>query len=118
GGPAGAHPRPRPALGGGRPARRGGHPAAVRRQHPGRRTDGGDLRLTGNSSGAGAAGVRVSKLLAERGLCSRREADTYIEQGLVFVDGERVTQLGTRAAPDAEITLAKSAQRQQQGRIT
>jgi len=36
----------------------------------------------------------------------------------VFVDGERVTQLGTRAAPDAEITLAKSAQRQQQGRIT
>lgn len=56
--------------------------------------------------------------MAERGLCSRREADAYIEQGLVFVDGLRVTQLGTRAAPDAEITLAKPAQRQQQGRIT
>ncbi|MBP6636639.1 MAG: pseudouridylate synthase, partial [Sulfuritalea sp.] len=44
-------------------------------------------------------GIRISKLLAERGLCSRREADAYIERGLVFVDGQRVTQLGTRASP-------------------
>ncbi|GMU46580.1 MAG: putative RNA pseudouridine synthase [Porticoccaceae bacterium] len=36
----------------------------------------------------------------------------------MFVNGERVTQLGTRAAPDAEITLAKPAQRQQQNRAT
>ena len=35
-------------------------------------------------------GVRVSKLMAERGLCSRREADTYIERGWVYVDGRRV----------------------------
>jgi hypothetical protein len=42
-------------------------------------------------------GIRISKLMAERGLCSRREADAYIERGLVFVNGERVTQLGTRA---------------------
>ena len=54
-------------------------------------------------------GIRVSKLLAERGLCSRREADGYIERGLVFVDGRRVTQLGTRAASDAVITLAPEA---------
>jgi 23S rRNA pseudouridine2604 synthase len=54
-------------------------------------------------------GIRVSKLLAQRGLCSRREADAYIEQGLVFVDGQRVTQLGTRAAADAVITLAPQA---------
>jgi 23S rRNA pseudouridine2604 synthase len=58
-------------------------------------------------------GVRTSKLMAERGLCSRREADAYIERGLVFVDGERVTQLGSRAAPDVEITLATAAQTQQ-----
>lgn len=58
-------------------------------------------------------GVRISKLMAERGLCSRREADAYIERGLVFVDGERVTQLGSRAAPDVEITLATAAQTQQ-----
>ncbi|MEY4399894.1 MAG: hypothetical protein RLZZ539_1223, partial [Pseudomonadota bacterium] len=37
--------------------------------------------------------IRVSKLLSERGLCSRREADAYIEQGLVTVDGEVVQEL-------------------------
>ena len=54
-------------------------------------------------------GVRISKLMAERGLCSRREADTYIERGWVFVDGERVTELGTRADPSALIKLDKGA---------
>jgi 23S rRNA pseudouridine2604 synthase len=39
--------------------------------------------------------VRLSKLMSERGLCSRREADALIERGLVLVDGERVTLLGT-----------------------
>ena len=63
-------------------------------------------------------GVRVSKLLAERGLCSRREADAYIERGLVFVNGERVTQLGTRAAPDAIVALAGAAQAQQARQAT
>ena len=56
--------------------------------------------------------------MAERGLCSRREADGYIEQGLVFVNGERVTQLGTRAAPDAEIRLAPQARRTQARQVT
>jgi len=63
-------------------------------------------------------GVRISKLMAERGLCSRREADAYIERGLVFVNGERVTQLGTRAAADATITLAGEAKTQQANQAT
>ncbi|MBL8479416.1 MAG: rRNA pseudouridine synthase [Sterolibacteriaceae bacterium] len=63
-------------------------------------------------------GIRVSKLLAERGLCSRREADGYIERGLVFVDGRRVSQLGTRAAPDAVITLAPEARATQARQAT
>ena len=54
-------------------------------------------------------GVRISKLMAERGLCSRREADSYIERGWVFVDGERVMELGTRADPSAVIKLDKGA---------
>jgi 23S rRNA pseudouridine2604 synthase len=37
--------------------------------------------------------------MAERGLCSRRDADDYIAQGWVFVDGKRVSELGTRASP-------------------
>ena len=63
-------------------------------------------------------GVRISKLMAERGLCSRREADAYIERGLVFVNGERVTQLGTRAAADARITLAREASARQARQAT
>jgi 23S rRNA pseudouridine2604 synthase len=63
-------------------------------------------------------GIRISKLMAERGLCSRREADAYIERGLVFVNGERVTELGTRAAPDAVIALAGEAKAQQASQAT
>jgi 23S rRNA pseudouridine2604 synthase len=63
-------------------------------------------------------GVRISKLMAERGLCSRREADAYIERGLVFVNGERVTQLGTRAAPNAVITLGGAARDHQARQVT
>jgi len=58
-------------------------------------------------------GVRVSKLLADRGLCSRREADRYIERGWVFVDGVRVTELGTRAQPDAQVSLSSEARKSQ-----
>lgn len=58
-------------------------------------------------------GERVSKLMAQRGLCSRREADAYIEQGLVYVNGEKVSQLGTRVAIDAKIELASRAQNRQ-----
>lgn len=62
--------------------------------------------------------VRISKLLAERGLCSRREADLYIEQGLVLLDGEPVTQLGSRAHPSQTVSLAPGARLQQARRIT
>ena len=66
----------------------------------------------------GLAGVRVSKLMAERGLCSRREADAFIERGLVFVDGVRITELGTRASASAIIRLDGSASRHQAEQVT
>lgn len=62
--------------------------------------------------------IRLSKLMSEQGICSRREADSYIEQGLVFVDGVRISELGTRIFPTQTITLAKGAQAQQQSRVT
>ena len=49
--------------------------------------------------------VRVSKILSELGLCSRREADKYIEQGLVLLDGEVVAQLGTKAYRSQKVEL-------------
>ncbi|MGH9854338.1 MAG: pseudouridine synthase [Blastocatellia bacterium] len=62
--------------------------------------------------------MRLSKLMAERGICSRREADALIEQGLVLVDGAVVNQLGTKVAPDVEITLAPRAINKQKKLIT
>jgi len=56
--------------------------------------------------------------MAAQGLCSRREADSYIERGLVFVDGERVTELGTRIYPHQRITLARAAATEQTARVT
>lgn len=61
---------------------------------------------------------RVSKLLSELGLCSRREADSYIEQGLVTVDGEVVSELGSRAYRSQKIELRLGAQKQQAARVT
>jgi 23S rRNA pseudouridine2604 synthase len=62
--------------------------------------------------------IRLSKLMSEQGLCSRREADSYIERGWVLVDGKPVTELGTKIDPSQRITLNRAAQAQQQTRVT
>jgi len=62
--------------------------------------------------------VRISKLLAHQGLCSRREADEYIARGWVYVDGQRVTELGSKALPTQKLTLSREAQHTQQQRVT
>jgi 23S rRNA pseudouridine2605 synthase len=45
---------------------------------------------------------RIQKLIANSGLCSRREAERYIEDGQVRVNG-KIAQLGDKATPDAAI---------------
>ena len=40
--------------------------------------------------------VRLNKFIANSGVCSRREADTMIQAGVVTVNGEVVTELGTK----------------------
>lgn len=62
--------------------------------------------------------VRLSKLMAERGLCSRREADDLISRGWVLVDGRPVTVLGTKISPGQTITLAPQAQASVQRSVT
>ena len=42
--------------------------------------------------------VRLNKYISESGVCSRRDADRYIEQGNVFINGKRVA-LGDRVFP-------------------
>ncbi len=62
--------------------------------------------------------IRLSKLMSEQGICSRREADRFIELGWVFVDGERISELGTKIFPTQKITLNRAAQAQQTGLVT
>jgi 23S rRNA pseudouridine2604 synthase len=62
--------------------------------------------------------VRLSKLMAEKGLCSRREADVYIAEGLVFVDGVQVSVLGTKVPRSARVTLDSAALKSQKSLVT
>ena len=47
-----------------------------------------------------SAGIRLNKYIANSGVCSRREADTYIEHGSVEVNGQLVTEMGYKVQPD------------------
>jgi 23S rRNA pseudouridine2604 synthase len=61
---------------------------------------------------------RLSKVMAERGICSRREADEWISNGWVKVDGEIIETLGTRIRPDADIIISSYAQETQAENVT
>jgi len=62
-------------------------------------------------------GTRVSKLMTDRGLASRREADEWIAAGWVRVDGGMAV-LGQRARPDAVIEVDAQARQQQARQVT
>ena len=47
--------------------------------------------------------VRLNKFLANAGVCSRREADEFIQAGVVTVNGEIVTELGTKVLRTDEV---------------
>ncbi len=49
-------------------------------------------------------GVRINKYLADAGRCSRREADRWIQEGRVLIDGHRAT-LGDRVTPGMKVTI-------------
>lgn len=44
-------------------------------------------------------GIRLNKYIANSGICSRREADTYIEHGSVEINGKLVTEMGYKVQP-------------------
>lgn len=62
--------------------------------------------------------VRLSKRMSELGLCSRREADEWIERGWVRVDGKVVSQLGSKVLPHQRITVERQASAEQAKRVT
>ena len=56
--------------------------------------------------------------MGELGLCSRREADKWIENGWVKVDGVVVDTLGVRVSPQARIEIDKAAAHHQDTQVT
>ncbi|WP_321920462.1 pseudouridine synthase, partial [Paraburkholderia tropica] len=62
--------------------------------------------------------MRLSKRMSELGLCSRREADEWIEKGWVFVDGEVVDTLGAKVTPEQRIEVDPAALAAQARQVT
>jgi len=62
--------------------------------------------------------LRLSKRMSELGLCSRREADEWIARGWVRVDGQIVSELGSKVLPQQRITVEKQAAAEQSRRVT
>ena len=68
-------------------------------------------------SASGATTVRLNKRMAKLGLCSRREADAWIEQGWVMVNGQ-VAEMGMQVGSTDRITVEREAQAQQEQQVT
>lgn len=49
-------------------------------------------------------GIRINKFLSDAGLCSRREADRYIKEGKVEIDGVKA-EMGSKVKPDNTVTF-------------
>jgi len=64
-----------------------------------------------------ADAVRLNKRLADLGLCSRREADEWIERGWVRVNGQPGV-MGQKVAPHDRVTVERQAEAAQAQRVT
>ncbi|TAH68145.1 MAG: pseudouridine synthase [Anaerolineaceae bacterium] len=49
-------------------------------------------------------GIRINKFLSDAGLCSRREADKYVEDGKVKINGIKA-EIGSRVMPESKVTF-------------
>jgi 23S rRNA pseudouridine2604 synthase len=61
---------------------------------------------------------RVNRWLAQMGVCSRREAEALIAEGLVAIDGARVEDVGRKILPGQTLTLADRAEASLGGQLT
>jgi 23S rRNA pseudouridine2605 synthase len=104
---------------------RGGYNNDQRRPSFNRGGGGGDQRRPFNRGGGGSYGnnrtvnpgrpyeykpetpsndpIRLNKFLANAGICSRREADEYIQAGVVSVNGEIINELGVKVLPTDKV---------------
>ncbi|MDO4230649.1 MAG: pseudouridine synthase [Lautropia sp.] len=106
------------------------HDASLRQEGPQRRGAGHSpatqTQARGASSGERqgpigtvpeAGGERLNKYLARAGVCSRREADAWVEKGWVHINGQPA-QMGQKVMPGDRVEVRHAATRQQQERVT
>ena len=87
----------------------------ARSARPNRRADGRTDRRTNkpgkapaakaNNIGVSVDGERINRYLATCGICSRREADRWIEEGRVTLNGKKVTQPGVKIGKRDVLTV-------------
>jgi len=89
----------------GGPLKRDGKPGGSRNPKSGRPYNPKFKKKSANNQSIAdpANGIRLNKYIADAGICSRREADTFIETGCVSINGEIITQLGVRVMPGDEV---------------
>ncbi|HEY2111906.1 MAG TPA: pseudouridine synthase [Dongiaceae bacterium] len=64
-----------------------------------------DKASPGEASAAVAGGERIAKRIARAGLCSRREAEAWIAEGRVIVDGHKITSPALVVGPASRIVV-------------
>ncbi len=79
------------------PQRRGRHPRPADRLRAKHKAPAG-----GTAESSSGPGIRLQRFLAAAGCGSRRQCETFIAEGRVEVDGQVVTQLGTKVDPDSQ----------------
>lgn len=63
-----------------------------------------------------STGIRLNKWISETGVCSRREADQLIADGVVTVNG-RVAEVGVRVSPSDEVAVRGKALKEKPARV-
>ena len=64
-----------------------------------------DKQSSAKADSQSGEGVRINKFIARAGVCSRRKADTLIEEGLVKVNGKVVREFWTQVNPEDEVEV-------------
>ena len=75
-----------------------------RREYQSKKSKKSSFRKKQNEKRIGDDGkMRLNKFIANAGICSRREADKFIEAGVGSVNGEGVTEMGLRVSPTDKV---------------
>lgn len=92
----------------GAPEKFGGKPSCGKPRKGFRRSDKPAGDYPRYNPGKQIGEMRLNRYIAQSGICSRREADDFIQAGLVSVNGRIVTELGTKVMPNDEVRFNDS----------